>query len=318
MAASSQALPTEPLYPVKLATEQVRLAFAVSDANKAQVETDLAKIRQMELEAMATAGNTQEAEKAAERYDDQFEKALIAIYKSEGVVIQPPSDVIPAAPEASTTTSTSTTTTTATPPTPPSPPAPTTPSENVTPPATVIPPAPAVSSENVTAPPLVTPPPPAEPSENTTQPAPVPLPAPEPEPVIPPATTTEPAPPTTVEPPPPTTESSGKAAKTEELRKSLHDSRSKAAEALKAAQDKARQDKKNDWQKARDALKKSGSLQDTTTKGTDTTGSQGNKNTGSQGGKNTGKTGKTTVSDNTTKSGGGSNKSTSNRGSGNR
>ena len=90
MAASSQALPDQPLYPVKLATEQVRLAFAVSDTQKAQVQTELVQTRATEVEAMANAGKTEEAAKAAERYNDQFEKAIAAIIKAEGTEPQPP------------------------------------------------------------------------------------------------------------------------------------------------------------------------------------------------------------------------------------
>lgn len=79
MAASSQALPTEPLYPVKLATEQVQRVLTVTPERKAQLETDIANIRAAELETLANAGQTQEAAKAAQRYNDQFARAVDAI-----------------------------------------------------------------------------------------------------------------------------------------------------------------------------------------------------------------------------------------------
>jgi hypothetical protein len=110
MAASSNALPDEPLYPVKLATEQVQLAFAVSPEKKAEIETDLVNKRANELEAMANAGNTEQSIKAAERYDSQFEKAVQAIIKAGGADIEvPPVVTTPPA------TTTSPTTTPATP-----------------------------------------------------------------------------------------------------------------------------------------------------------------------------------------------------------
>jgi hypothetical protein len=111
MAASSKALPDEPLYPVKLATEQVQLAFAVSPTKKAEVETDLVNKRADELEAMANAGKTEQSIKAAERYDSQFVKAVQAIIDAGGVDIPPVVTTPPA-------TTTSPATTPATSPTP--------------------------------------------------------------------------------------------------------------------------------------------------------------------------------------------------------
>jgi hypothetical protein len=148
MAASSQALPDQPLYPVKLATEQVQRVLITSDAQKAEFETELAKIRAMELEAMANAGKTEEASKAAIRYDNQFEKAMAAIIKTEGTeaqpAITPPAETLPPA--------------TTTPPGIAPPPVVTTTSENTTPPPVIAPP------PVVTTPPAVT----TTTSENTT------------------------------------------------------------------------------------------------------------------------------------------------------
>src|SRR4030042_7049063 len=82
-AASSNALPDEPLYPVKLATEQVRLTFAISDAQKAQVQTQLAETRAVEVETMANEGKTEHAAITAARLAKQLELANAAIDKVE-------------------------------------------------------------------------------------------------------------------------------------------------------------------------------------------------------------------------------------------
>jgi hypothetical protein len=85
MAASSEALPDEPLYPVKLATEQVKLAFAISDASKAELHTRLAENRALEIEAMADQGKTEYAVSAAEKLANQLEQANFAMAKVESV-----------------------------------------------------------------------------------------------------------------------------------------------------------------------------------------------------------------------------------------
>ncbi|MEA3253544.1 MAG: DUF5667 domain-containing protein [Chloroflexota bacterium] len=55
-AASANALPDGPLYPVKLATEQARLALAFSDAGKAELHVSLAERRAGEMVVMASRG----------------------------------------------------------------------------------------------------------------------------------------------------------------------------------------------------------------------------------------------------------------------
>jgi hypothetical protein len=81
--ASSNALPDEPLYPVKLATEETRLAFAVSDTQKAQVYTQLAETRAVEIETMADQGKTEHAAITAARLAKQLELANSAIARAE-------------------------------------------------------------------------------------------------------------------------------------------------------------------------------------------------------------------------------------------
>ncbi len=85
VAASSDALPDEPLYPVKLATEQVRLAFAISDTSKAELHTKLAENRALEIETMADQGKTEYAVSAAEKLANQLEQANFAMAKAESV-----------------------------------------------------------------------------------------------------------------------------------------------------------------------------------------------------------------------------------------
>lgn len=85
VAASSDALPDEPLYPVKLATEQVRLAFAISDTSKAELHTKLAENRALEIETMADQGKTEYAVSAAEKLANQLEQANLAMAKAESV-----------------------------------------------------------------------------------------------------------------------------------------------------------------------------------------------------------------------------------------
>jgi hypothetical protein len=267
MAASSQALPDQPLYPVKLATEQVRVALAVSDAQKAEFETELAKIRAMELEAMANAGKTEEASKAAVRYDNQFEKAMDAIIKAEGTeplapVYIPPAVTTPPAVTA--------------PPEVITPPVTTTPPEVITPPVTTTPP------EVITPPVTTTPPEVITPPVTTTPP----------EVVTPPVTTTPPevitptenaTPTQTVTPPTTATRDKGKSAKTENLIISLNKSTSKSVTALQGAKKKAAEPAKDDWQKALDNLKSWSGDKDTTSKSDNVTGNQGTTNTGGTG-----------------------------------
>ena len=81
--ASSDALPDEPLYPVKLATERVRLAFAFSDASQARLHAHLAENRALEIAAMARQGNTEQVGMVTERLAKHLEEANYAIQKVE-------------------------------------------------------------------------------------------------------------------------------------------------------------------------------------------------------------------------------------------
>ncbi len=217
MAASSNALPDEPLYPVKLATEQVQLAFAVSPDRKAEVETNLVNKRADELEAMANKGKTEEAARAAERYNAQYEKALEAIANAEGTTPQPTDFVSPGT---------------------------ATPSEFAIPDITAPPTPVTTTTDNKTT--TVTTPPTTEQPSTTAQP---------PSTTEQPTTTTA-GQPTTAQPST-TSKDDTKAARIEQLKKALDRSSDKSIAALKDAKDKAAETHKNDWQKAIDTVKKS-------------------------------------------------------------
>ena len=79
VAASANAFPDRPLYPVKLATERVRMRLAFSDVGKAKLHIQFAQRRTVEMAEMAHQGKGDKtfllAEKAASHID-QLEKIL--------------------------------------------------------------------------------------------------------------------------------------------------------------------------------------------------------------------------------------------------
>jgi len=89
-AASSDAMPDEPLYPIKLATEEMRVALALSEESKAEVHTQLAETRAAEVEAMANEGKTEHAAITAARLAKQVELANAAIEKMEQAALAEP------------------------------------------------------------------------------------------------------------------------------------------------------------------------------------------------------------------------------------
>ncbi len=73
-AASAQALPGEPLYSVKLASEQVRLALAFSNISKAELQAQFAEVRAAEIAALVRQGKTAHITKTAQRLTNHLEK----------------------------------------------------------------------------------------------------------------------------------------------------------------------------------------------------------------------------------------------------
>jgi len=88
VAASSNALPDESLYPVKLATEETRLAFTFSDAGKAELHTQLAEDRALEIAVMARQGRTEQAAAVTENLAQHLDKANQAIQKVEETEVE--------------------------------------------------------------------------------------------------------------------------------------------------------------------------------------------------------------------------------------
>ncbi len=77
VAVAGGSLPDETLYPVKLATEEVRLALTLSAIGKAELYTEFADRRITEIVRMADEGKVEQVEKVTERMNDQ----LIAMAK---------------------------------------------------------------------------------------------------------------------------------------------------------------------------------------------------------------------------------------------
>ncbi len=73
-AAAADSMPDEPLYPVKLATEQVQLAFTFSRLGKAEVYARLTDRRVSEIVSMADKGKPAQVEQAARRLEAYLAK----------------------------------------------------------------------------------------------------------------------------------------------------------------------------------------------------------------------------------------------------
>ncbi len=82
-AASSEAMPDQPLYNVKLAVEQAQVALTFSDANKAELHARLAERRAQEIANMAGAGKTDKVIATTVRMNYQLEQAVLNMQKYE-------------------------------------------------------------------------------------------------------------------------------------------------------------------------------------------------------------------------------------------
>jgi hypothetical protein len=80
-AASTDAMPDQPLYPVKLATEQVQLALSFSDNDKAMTNMHIAESRSKEIAVMAAAGKTDQVIATTSRLVNNLNKADTAMQK---------------------------------------------------------------------------------------------------------------------------------------------------------------------------------------------------------------------------------------------
>jgi len=72
VAAAGSSMPDSPLYPVKLATEEVRLALTLSPIDKANLCAELADRRVAEIIYMAERGDVQQVELITQRLDERL------------------------------------------------------------------------------------------------------------------------------------------------------------------------------------------------------------------------------------------------------
>jgi hypothetical protein len=86
--AAVNSMPDSPLYPVKLATEQVQLALTPSALGKAQLCTRLADRRVVEIIYLASKGDAQHMEAATQRLNERL-TALVELVSIEGVETVP-------------------------------------------------------------------------------------------------------------------------------------------------------------------------------------------------------------------------------------
>ena len=80
VAAASDSMPDEPLYPVKMASEQVRLVLTLSALGKAELYANLADERVSEIVNVANKGDTKQVELTTQRLN--YTLARIAILAS--------------------------------------------------------------------------------------------------------------------------------------------------------------------------------------------------------------------------------------------
>lgn len=77
--AASNSMPDSILYPVKLATEEVRLAFTPSQLGKARLCSSFADERVAEIIYMAEKGDAHQVELITERLDDRLEMLVVLV-----------------------------------------------------------------------------------------------------------------------------------------------------------------------------------------------------------------------------------------------
>ncbi|MGD0355653.1 MAG: DUF5667 domain-containing protein [Dehalococcoidia bacterium] len=83
-AASSQAMPDEPLYTVKMAVEQAQLTLTTSDVAKAELYAHLTETRAQEIAVMADQGKTEQVVATTAKLNYQLDQAdaLLAKYEA--------------------------------------------------------------------------------------------------------------------------------------------------------------------------------------------------------------------------------------------
>ena len=105
VAAAGNSMPDQPLYPVKMATERVRLTLIPSKLGKAEYYAELVDRRVNEIVNMANKGKLKHMEKTTERMNNQLMAMAVLVSTREGapgVLTMPPAvpEAVPALPEA--------------------------------------------------------------------------------------------------------------------------------------------------------------------------------------------------------------------------
>ncbi len=77
VAAAGNSMPDDPLYPVKLATEQARLTLTPSASGKAELYAKLADNRVTEIVYMANKGETEQMERVTQRLESHLTKVAV-------------------------------------------------------------------------------------------------------------------------------------------------------------------------------------------------------------------------------------------------
>lgn len=79
VAAANYSMPDSPLYPVKIATEQVQLGLARSDEDKAELHIQLADRRVAEIIYLADKGDAEKIEATTQRLDKRLESLAVLV-----------------------------------------------------------------------------------------------------------------------------------------------------------------------------------------------------------------------------------------------
>ena len=83
--AGADTLPNDPLYPVKLAGEDLRLTFALSAEDRASVQLSIAEHRLAEAEALATSGRDEDTLVVSSTYSQQIAEAAAELAELEAL-----------------------------------------------------------------------------------------------------------------------------------------------------------------------------------------------------------------------------------------
>jgi len=102
VAAAGNSMPDGTLYPMKLATEQVRLKLTLSDLGKAQLYVNFADKRVLEIAHMAKEGKPEMVERTARRLDTHLAMIayLVSAQEEAEMLMAPPPAKAPGPPEA--------------------------------------------------------------------------------------------------------------------------------------------------------------------------------------------------------------------------